>query len=266
MSWIGVDLDGTLAHYADWQGPDFIGKPISPMVERVKNWLANGRTVKIFTARMHGHGMALIGGGVEDVKTPIEQWCLKHIGQVLEVTNSKDFGMIELWDDRCVQVEANTGTPVASCKDRKRKPYKTTSVSDRDIASAMGASLETPAPVAQNTLAPWHEIRLLAQTVQVAHQVIHHNFDERELPKLWKMLDVAAPIVVKILLAPCPLDQAIRRRQDYDAALDLLREAHERMGNTAFPSLASRIATFLKTAPAAAPCPKEEKELGEKEP
>lgn len=122
--WIGVDLDATLAHYEGWQGTDHIGEPIMPMVDRVKAWLAAGKTVKIFTARMHGHGMALIGGGVADVKTPIEQWCLKHLGQVLEITNCKDFGMIELWDDRCVQVEANTGIPVASCKDRKRKSYK----------------------------------------------------------------------------------------------------------------------------------------------
>lgn len=121
--WIGVDLDATLANYAGWQGTDHIGAPIAPMIERVKAWLAAGKTVKIFTARVHGHGMALIGDGVADVKTPIEQWCLKHIGQVLEITNCKDFGMIELWDDRCIQVEANTGIPVASCKERKRKPY-----------------------------------------------------------------------------------------------------------------------------------------------
>jgi hypothetical protein len=121
--WIGVDLDGTLAHYGGFQGVDIIGEPIAPMVERVKGWLAAGKTVKIFTARMHGHGMLLLDGGKADVKTPIEQWCLKHLGQVLEVTNCKDFGMIELWDDRCIQVEANTGIPVASCKDRKRKSY-----------------------------------------------------------------------------------------------------------------------------------------------
>ncbi len=119
--WIGVDLDGTLAHYEGWQGVDNIGAPIMPMVERVKSWLASGKTVKIFTARMHGHGMPLIGGGVEDVRTPIEEWCRKHIGQVLEITNKKDFGMIELWDDRCIQVESNTGIPVASCKARKRR-------------------------------------------------------------------------------------------------------------------------------------------------
>lgn len=122
--WIGVDLDATLARYDGFKGVNEIGEPIKPMVDRVKAWLDEGKTVKIFTARMHGHGMALIGGGVADVKTPIEQWCLKHIGQVLECTNAKDFGMIELWDDRCIQVEANTGIPVASCKDRKRKPYR----------------------------------------------------------------------------------------------------------------------------------------------
>lgn len=122
--WIGVDLDGTLAHYEGWVSPTHIGPPIAPMVERVKNWLAAGRTVKIFTARMHGHGMKLLDGTIEDVKTPIENWCREHIGQVLEVTNCKDFGMIELWDDRCVQVIANTGIPVASCNARKRKPYK----------------------------------------------------------------------------------------------------------------------------------------------
>src|SRR5574343_1593576 len=120
-AWIGVDLDGTLAHYDGWKGVGHIGEPIPPMVERVKGWLAAGKRVKIFTARMHGHGMPLLGGGTADVRTPIEEWCRKHLGQALEVTNVKDFGMLELWDDRAIQVESNTGIPVASCKDRKRR-------------------------------------------------------------------------------------------------------------------------------------------------
>ena len=122
--WIGVDLDGTLARYEGFQGVDTIGEPIAPMVDRVKKWLASGKEVRIFTARMHGHLMPLASGGIADVLTPIQNWCEKHIGVVLDVTNKKDFGMEELWDDRCVQVEANTGIPVASCKARKRKPYK----------------------------------------------------------------------------------------------------------------------------------------------
>lgn len=107
--WIAVDLDGTLAHYDGWKGVGHIGAPIPAMVERVKEWLEDGKTVKIFTARVHGHGAPLVGGGKEDAITPIKEWCQRHIGRSLEVTNVKDFGMIELWDDRAVQVEANTG-------------------------------------------------------------------------------------------------------------------------------------------------------------
>lgn len=97
--WIGVDLDGTLAEYHQWEAMTYIGPPIELMVNRVKEWLNKGMTVKIFTAR-----------AVEPLAIPyIEKWCEEHIGQVLEVTNVKDLGMIELWDDRAIRVEKNTG-------------------------------------------------------------------------------------------------------------------------------------------------------------
>lgn len=107
--WIGVDLDGTLAQYDGRRGSDHIGPPVPLMLERVKRWLAEGRTVKIFTARVAGHGLPLIGGGTEDAISPVKEWCRQHIGQELEVTNVKDFGMIELWDDHAVTVQKNTG-------------------------------------------------------------------------------------------------------------------------------------------------------------
>jgi hypothetical protein len=107
--WIGVDLDGTLAHYDKWIGTDHIGEPIHEMVQRVKEWLDKGQEVKIFTARIHGHGQLDLDGVEVDVISPIQAWCVAHIGQELEVTNIKDFGMIELWDDRAVQVITNTG-------------------------------------------------------------------------------------------------------------------------------------------------------------
>lgn len=100
--WIGVDLDGTLAEYGGWRGPDHIGAPIAVMVARVKQWLSEGRTVQIFTARV-----CLDEGNV--ARTAIEEWCERHIGEILPVTCTKDYGMIELWDDRAVQVEINTG-------------------------------------------------------------------------------------------------------------------------------------------------------------
>ena len=110
--WIGVDLDGTLALYHGWKDVSHIGKPIPMMVARVKNWLAEGKRVKIFTARA--------APGPEDpaIAIPyIQEWCKEHIGRVLEVTATKDLGMVELWDDRCVQVHPNTGVPLDKSKE-----------------------------------------------------------------------------------------------------------------------------------------------------
>ena len=106
-SWVGVDLDGTLAHYDHWISEKHIGEPIPAMVDRVKRWLEKGIQVKILTAR----AIDL------DVVQLIQEWCYKHIGQTLEVTNKKDFGMFELWDDRAVRVVKNTGMPC--CKQYK---------------------------------------------------------------------------------------------------------------------------------------------------
>ena len=44
-----------------------------------------------------------------EIEKAIADWCLEHIGQALPVTCIKDFEMIELWDDRAVAVETNTG-------------------------------------------------------------------------------------------------------------------------------------------------------------
>jgi hypothetical protein len=118
--WIGVDLDGTLARYDGWQGEEHIGEPIAPMLARVKAWLAQGLDVRIFTARVDGGEVALAMGNpageafrdVARIQGFIERWCEKHIGRVLPVTNRKDYGMVELWDDRAVQVRMNTGEPV----------------------------------------------------------------------------------------------------------------------------------------------------------
>ena len=101
--WIGVDLDGTLAKYTGWKSNGEIGEPIKPMVDRVKKWLAEGKKVKIFTARV------AISAGKEEMINKIKAWCKENIGQELEVTNVKDHAMIELWDDRARQVEKNTG-------------------------------------------------------------------------------------------------------------------------------------------------------------
>lgn len=106
MGWIGVDLDGTLAHW-DRAYPDEIGAPIPAMVERVKKWLAEGREVRIFTSRVE-----TVTQDVETAKHQAQRivwWCRAHLGRVLPVTCSKDFECLEIWDDRAVSVERNTG-------------------------------------------------------------------------------------------------------------------------------------------------------------
>jgi hypothetical protein len=97
--WIGVDLDGTLAEYHGWRGAEHIGAPVPAMLARVREWLAAGQTVKVFTARVHDPA----------ARVHVEAW-LASVGlPPLEVTNEKDFGMVELYDDRAWRVETNTG-------------------------------------------------------------------------------------------------------------------------------------------------------------
>jgi hypothetical protein len=115
--WIGVDFDGTLAEYDGWKGAATLGKPIPLMVARVRQWLLEGKKVKIMTARVFPIGTCWYDDLCPDEQSfdaqfalrAIQEWCLLHIGQVLEVTCIKDYGMIELWDDRAVQVVSNTG-------------------------------------------------------------------------------------------------------------------------------------------------------------
>ena len=121
MGWIGVDLDHTLAEYESGSaGTGVIGRPIRKMVRRVKAWRKQGREVRIMTARVN----KIPGWDHEWQRKIIEEWCFHHIGEVLQVTNEKDFEMIELWDDRAVRVEAGTGRKLSpSLHLRSAKKY-----------------------------------------------------------------------------------------------------------------------------------------------
>lgn len=103
--WIGVDLDGTLAHYDKWRGDNHIGDPIPEMVARIKAWLARGQEVRIMTARVSGVG----GDRSAKMRDLIHLWLEAAGLPRLEVTCVKDYQMVELWDDRVVSVVPNTG-------------------------------------------------------------------------------------------------------------------------------------------------------------
>jgi hydroxymethylpyrimidine pyrophosphatase-like HAD family hydrolase len=96
---IAVDLDGTLAHYNGYEGEDVIGRPIKPMLRRVRNWITDGKTVVIFTAR----------ASRESAIQPIKDWLKENGIGGLEVTNEKRPDFVSIYDDRAVQVRRNTG-------------------------------------------------------------------------------------------------------------------------------------------------------------
>lgn len=120
MGWIGVDFDGTLATYDGWRSAAHVGEPIPLMVQKVKDWLEAGYHVKIFTARISHDGTPARQRDAAHALLAIQDWCLKHIGQILPVTNEKDYGMIVLYDDRCRQVQDNTGIVIGG--DYKLRP------------------------------------------------------------------------------------------------------------------------------------------------
>lgn len=112
-SWIGVVLDGGLAKFEKYEGLKEIGEPIWEMAERVKMWLSNGHEVRIVTDRL-GQGETSA-----QVVQAIEEWSEKHFGSRLEVTESIDKGMKELWGPQMVQVKKNTGVSVVRPGDRE---------------------------------------------------------------------------------------------------------------------------------------------------
>lgn len=101
--WIGVDLDGTLAEGSS-KG---IGRPVPLMLERVREWVRKGVRVKILTARVNP-----TNPDAREAYHLIKKWLARYGLGDLEIVYAKDRDMVELWDDRAIQVEHNTGRRV----------------------------------------------------------------------------------------------------------------------------------------------------------
>jgi hypothetical protein len=109
------------------------------MLERVKRWLAEGRDVRIFTAR----------ACIPEQVPPVLAWLRIHLGRELPVTNAKDLHMVELWDDRAVQVEPNQGirvdaAPFLACLEYRDEPM----LSCGDLCRVAGLPSEAPSTTA----------------------------------------------------------------------------------------------------------------------
>lgn len=103
--YFAIDLDGTLAFYDRYRGREHIGEPISAMVQRVKDWLANGDVVIIFTSRVSDPTRA----DHEAVLAAIHRWTEEHIGERLYVSATKERWYSRIYDDQAVAVRTNTG-------------------------------------------------------------------------------------------------------------------------------------------------------------
>jgi hypothetical protein len=101
-----VDFDATLAKYDGFKGPFVLGEPIPAMVARVKRWLQEGDEVVLFTARVCCDDQPALK---MQIILLLQQWCERHLGRALEVTDRKHRRFTDFWDDRNVAIEANTG-------------------------------------------------------------------------------------------------------------------------------------------------------------
>lgn len=111
---IYVDLDKTLAHHESLQpGQDYqpqeIGEPIPEMVAKVKQAIASGAEVHIFTARVFPGDNYQESLDSTLATIAIAEWCKKYLGQVLPVTCMKSLELDEILDDKATQIVPNTG-------------------------------------------------------------------------------------------------------------------------------------------------------------
>ena len=148
--WYGFDLDGTLAKYDGWKGIDHIGEPVKLMVDLIKRMHAEGKVVKILTARVApranvetrpnpyltdldvhvtvGNDKGKTYRDIYDspnwtAREFIIDWCLKNLGFLPEITHEKDHLMLELYDDRVKQVVPNEGVLVEDLATRAVAEY-----------------------------------------------------------------------------------------------------------------------------------------------
>ncbi len=96
---IGVDLDGTLAHYDGWRGISYIGKPIQPIVDAALKKEREGYEIVILTAR-----------AADSRSIPIiKNWLRNHDLPNWRITDRKDSSMKQIWDDIAKPVQCNEG-------------------------------------------------------------------------------------------------------------------------------------------------------------
>lgn len=114
LKWYGFDFDRTLAYHGP-QDKDIkkgynlgTGAPIELIVMRLKQYIAAGKNCKIFTARVAPHP-DVENFNMADRAEQLRDWCEAQGLPRLDVVCIKDAYMEEIWDDKAVSIEPNTG-------------------------------------------------------------------------------------------------------------------------------------------------------------
>jgi hydroxymethylpyrimidine pyrophosphatase-like HAD family hydrolase len=116
---IFCDFDKTLAEHDSSQAYDHqhLGEPIPDMVDRVKQALAKGKRVVIFTARVNPGNSYEEQAAATDSYLFIADWCIQVFGKHLPITFAKSRDAEEIWDDRAKEVIPNMGVFVNEMQD-----------------------------------------------------------------------------------------------------------------------------------------------------
>lgn len=103
---VALDFDRTLHDYRGKENLWNLSRPLEPMLETVKKYLAAGEhTFTIFTARLSHEET-----NNEKQKVLIQDWLESHGLPRFEITATKFHYFDEFWDDKAVPVIKNVGT------------------------------------------------------------------------------------------------------------------------------------------------------------
>lgn len=75
---VAVDLDGCLAHYDEWRGPDHIGPPIPSMVRVCQQLHSRGCLIVVNTCRLNKTNNREYGVDTEKSLATIRKWLNDH--------------------------------------------------------------------------------------------------------------------------------------------------------------------------------------------
>ena len=102
QKYVCIDLDGTIAHYEEWQGEDFFGEPVEGVQSALGQLRKEGWTVIIYTTRGN---QTLIEGYLEKNSIPFD-YINHNPDQPANAAEGKPYADVYV-DDRGVQFNGN---------------------------------------------------------------------------------------------------------------------------------------------------------------